>query len=396
MVGSQASSPASMRKAAILVSVLDRRTADVLLDHMPAEQAARVRNAVLHLDGVSDGEQRAVLAEFLRAEGLIGRGDAGVELDESLARRLAAAPEASPPAEPVAATPSQPAWFGSLQLAPAEALARHLKQEHPQIIAVVLAHLPAPRSAEVVKQLPDRLQADVLRRVAELDTADPQVLHDLECELERRLSGEIRAARARSTGLTAVASILQAAGEAGDEWAKQVTRQDAALRPLLGANSETAAHSPHPAPPQPARVPSRPAANQPADRVVPAPHATAAVVPPDGGTGTPDQHGVPAVPAPAFEDLEQLDDRGLALLFAAADAEVTLIALSGAGEGLVTRIMQQLPARQARLLRRQMEQLGPLRLSDIEHAQQRLAQLAVQLIGRGEIHMPAPRRRAAA
>ena len=104
---SKASSQASMRKAAILVSALDHRTADALLDRMPADDAARVRNAVLDLGDVSDDEQRAVLAEFLQAGGPAGRGDEGVELDESLARKLAAAPERLSTSSTVAATPRQ-------------------------------------------------------------------------------------------------------------------------------------------------------------------------------------------------------------------------------------------------------------------------------------------------
>ena len=71
---SKAPAQASMRKAAILVSALDHRTADTLLDRMPANDAARVRNAVLELGDISDDEQRVVLAEFLQVRGPAGRG----------------------------------------------------------------------------------------------------------------------------------------------------------------------------------------------------------------------------------------------------------------------------------------------------------------------------------
>ena len=176
----------------------------------------------------------------------------------------------------------QPTWFGSLQLAPAESIARHLKHEHPQIIAVVLAHLPAKRSAEVVKQLPERQQADVLRRVADSDAADPQVLHELECELERRLSGEIRAARARSTGLNAVVSILNAAGEDREEWIKKVSEHDESLLPLLGTDSDTPADSALPITRKSPPASSHPAAKRQADSGSPTRHATDEPVPGPG------------------------------------------------------------------------------------------------------------------
>lgn len=383
-----------MRKAAILVSALDHRLADALLDRMPAADAARVRNAVLDLDEVSEDEQQVVLAEFLRAGGPRASGEAGVELDESLARKLAA-PERPPTCRTAAAAATPSAWFRSLHLVPAESIARHLKPEHPQIIAVVLAHLPAQRSAEVVKLLPDRLQADVLRRVADLDAADPQVLHELECELERRLSGEIRAARVRATGLSTVASILEAAGEEREVWLKKVSLEDESLLPLVGAHSGKLAGEARPDSPRSATAPHPSAVKWPREVQTP--------VPPAAGEQAPGASRKPLEPAEAargvsfsFDDIERLDDRGLARLFAAAEPELTLIALSGAGDGLLTRIMRQLPARQARLLQRQMQHLGPLRLSDIEQAQHRLTHLAVDLMTQGEIGDPTTPRLAAA
>ena len=109
-----------------------------------------------------------------------------------------------------------------------------------------------------------------------------------------------------------------------------------------------------------------------------------------------------AAPAPAprearpFADLELLDDHALATLFATADADVALLALSGANESLVERMTRRLPARQARALRRSMERLGPLRLSDIEQAQLRMAALAEELLDRGAIAAPRSRWAAAA
>jgi flagellar motor switch protein FliG len=354
MVGLKAQT--ALRKAAILVSALDHRTADVLLERIPEEQATRIRNAVLQLSDVSDEEQQIVLREFLRAGNSPAPGpDEGVELDESLVQKIAAAPAERREA-------AAPPLFRTLQLAAPESLAQHLQQEHPQIIAVVLAHLPPARSADVVKRLPERLQVDVLRRVAELDRADPQVLRDLEFELEQRLSDEIRTARNRTAGLSAVASILAAAGNDREVIVRSVSRHDEQFSSLLGVSStpaqDTAADSP-------AETGSRPRASQP-----PAAEPELTL---------------------DFADLELLDDRGLATLFATADSELVLVALSGAGESLLVRLMRQLPARQARLVRRSMERLGPLRLSDVEHAQRQIAALAAELITEGALVAPTPR-----
>lgn len=371
----------ALRKAAILVSSLDHRTADSLLDRMMPDLASRVRDAVVRLGDVSDDEVSEVMREFLRSGGGATPGDdAGVELDSSLARRISSGSETLPEAD--RADASRHTHFQSLRLVATESLAQHLKHEHPQIVAVVLAHLPPARSAEVIKHLPERLQVDVLRRVAELDRADPQVLRDLEIELEQRLAGEIRAAKNRSAGLSAVASILDAAGSDRDVIVRTVLRHDEQLSSLLRVESESrSAIRSHAGAAR--DEPSRDEQEEDGDTPGSEPAEEAA------------RSTAPRVQFP-FEDLELLDDRGLAAVFATAEPEVTLVALSGADESLVSRITAQLPPRQGRQLRKSIKRLGPLRLSDIEHAQREIARLASQMVAEGTIDVPAPRRWVAA
>ena len=87
----------------------------------------------------------------------------------------------------------------------------------------------------------------------------------------------------------------------------------------------------------------------------------------------------------------QLDDRAWAKVLHAADAQLSLLALAGATPELVQRLLKQLPPRDARILERKMETLGPVRLRDIEHAQQQLARIAGQLAAQGEIRLPRQR-----
>jgi flagellar motor switch protein FliG len=93
-----------------------------------------------------------------------------------------------------------------------------------------------------------------------------------------------------------------------------------------------------------------------------------------------------------FDDLVGLDDDALARVLRAADPQVALLALSGASQELVDRILRRLPLREARMLRRQIEQLGPTRLRDIETAQRQLADLTSQLAEEGLIQVRNPRR----
>ncbi|TVS20772.1 MAG: hypothetical protein EA424_02290 [Planctomycetaceae bacterium] len=81
-----------------------------------------------------------------------------------------------------------------------------------------------------------------------------------------------------------------------------------------------------------------------------------------------------------FDDLHALPDHALAMVFQRAEPRVALIALTGANPRLLERIQRQLPWQQGRELRRQIERLGPVRLSDVEHAQRKLAETTAELI----------------
>ena len=82
-----------------------------------------------------------------------------------------------------------------------------------------------------------------------------------------------------------------------------------------------------------------------------------------------------------FDELVEYDDQRLLAVVEAADADVLVLALAGADAAFAERVMGCLPSRQARLLRRALKHLGPTRLSDVEEAQQTLADLAAERQG---------------
>ncbi len=379
----------TLRKAAVLVSVLDSRAADALLDKMGPERAAKVRNAVMQIGEVSRAEQEQVIREFMGGGGpLPGDPEPGIELDDSLAQKLRAPmPVSSQPAVP---EPDNAAPFRFLQEATTQSLARHLEREHPQVVAVVVAHLSPQRAADLVAQLPAKLQADVLRRVAELDRSDPEVIRDIEEELQTLLADEIRAARNRSAGMVAVSSILEAAGHERGELMTNLSRHDNELATMIDES--------------PARTESRSRASSVDSQSTTAVHNSR-------GTqaealeslASAQAEDLPAAPyeepqpvAVAFEDLVELEDGELAALFRESDPRVVLLALAGASPQMADRILGQLAPREADALRRRIEQIGPTRLADIEEAQQQLARLAGQLAAQGEVKIPAHKRFAAA
>ena len=378
-----------IRKAAILISTLDHRVADALLERMSEDQAALVRQAVLALDSTPSDVQDFVVREFLRTGEYAARNDdTGSELDDALARKLSSPDGYSDQRE--SAGNGQPP-FRFLREANASAVAKHLSHENPQVAAMVISHLPPERAADVLLRLDARLQAEVLRRIAQLDTADPDIVREVEQHLEALLADEVRDSRNRAAGLSAVQSILQAAGSHRRRLLSRLQQHDQQLAAQLKpADSDSVSQRP-----------TRQDAESPARQSRPAAPPVSAVQPSSSAGQTSDvsQPATAITPAPVavhFDDLSRLSDAGLAQLFHAADSGLLLLALTGAAPAFVDRLLKQLPPREAKALQHRMEQTGPLRLSDIEEAQASLARLAGVLAARGDLQLPQPRRFAVA
>ncbi len=363
----------TIRKVAILIDTLDQPSADALLDQMDETTSMRIREAVVDLDNVLPDERDRVLRAFLNG-GDLQMDDHGVELSLSTARTYSRQPDSI-----ASTTDRNVAPFRFLHDTTCETLASFLQHEHPQTIAVVISHLPPVRAADVLRRFLPQLQTDVISRVADLDETDPEIIREVERELHSLLSDEIRTSQRRSAGLSAVHAILSAAtGEDREEFMTNL----AAFDGQLASQIEVAADELQEARPQEDSFESNDVdaptltiehASKPIEREVqPKPTRPSISI--------------------AFDDLEQLDDASLARVLGAAKPEMTLLALTGANESFVDRIMQQLPARDAKHLRHKIQQTGPLRLSDVDQAQRHLANLAEQLVEDGEIQVPTARR----
>jgi flagellar motor switch protein FliG len=348
-------SPA-LRKAAILISSLDARSADALLDQMEEAAARRVRDAVMWLDDIEPQEQERIIGEFLTGNETSApfqatnySGD-GVELIFSGA---GAESPATANKSPALATPP----FEFLKEAAADVVARQLLREHPQTAAVVLAHLPPQRAADIASAMPPDVRSDVLRRIGDIDETDADIVREIERGLESVLRYELLASKKQGAGIHTLTAILGALDK---------------NRGNLMPDSSPAAEEVHEPPPVAPRKPN------------------------ENNVFAPPVNRLPrAETLPArkveFHELALLDNRAWARVLSAADTQVALLALAGAPPEFVNRLLAQLPPRDAKLLAQRMEQVGPVRLRDIEHAQARLARIAGQLAARGEINLPKPK-----
>ncbi len=319
-----AMSQRNLRKAAILLASLDGAHAETLLRQMSPGQAYTLRQAVESLGEFDATEQEEVIEDFFRVGPLMPEADAaGIDLDAPSPQILAFATSDSPPETTAATTP-----FRFLHEAPPHKLVPFLEREHPQTVAVVVSHLPADRAAEILAHLPGELQIEVARRLVDLEETDPEILREVERGLESWLCSQVRGDRRPTAGVTALANILSAADpQARQHILSNLARHDRSLAEKL----ET-----------------------------------------------------PATAPLSFADLECMDSASLAVVLHHAETELLVLALAGARPEFSERAADLLGG-QGTQLRHALRHLGPTRLSDVEEAQQQLADLARQLEERGEI-----------
>jgi flagellar motor switch protein FliG len=354
----------TIRKAAVLIDALDERSADALLDQMAPETARRVRSAVMELGAVTESERQAVLAEFLRGPSPAASpaSEPGVELSASLSERL----NETPPTNSVPAPADS--WDFLRAVSPRE-LARVLARESAQTVAVVVAQLDAELAAQVLEQLPSDQATDALERLACLEEPAADVLTEIARHLRLELSHCLNAA-----GQPAALSNLQAVLGAMDFAAR-----DRVLA-VLGQRNRTLAR-------QLGYVPSQPSGQSAA--------AAGNYAVSSFRFRLERQEHTPA-PRIDFDDFAALSDDTLRRILAAARPQVALLALTGADEALVGRIVEQLPPREAAALSQRLNYPGAVRLADIEAARDELVSLARRLAEDGTITLPPARRFAAA
>ncbi len=348
----------NLRKAAILIRSLDADTSAGLLAQLSSAEAKELRAAIKALGPVDDEERADVSAEFRRI-GPIAAEDPSqtVELNFS-----AAATTAQDVPTPVVPRPiARP--FEFLEQARVESLVPYLAREHAQTVAVVLSYLPPARAAQVLAALPEILQSQTIERLSVLGDIDPNSVQVLEQELADWVTRQ-QAIRVRPTPRSdTVAAILAAAND---------DARRGILANLLKHNRDLAQHL-TPSAPEIKAAPKRESTRAPEPLPNSAPIATRR----------------PRLPPLHFEDVARLDRPALTAVLKSIDSEVLIIALVGASNFLVERIVAELPSQVTKAFRQRITCVGPTRLRDVEAAQQEVATVAAHIVYARQNGLPA-------
>ena len=205
-------------------------------------------------------------------------------------------------------------------------VAELIKNEHPQIIATILVHLERDQASEILSLLAERLRNDVLLRIATLDGIQPSALRELNDVLTKLLSGNNNIKKAPMGGVRAAAEILNfMSGNVEGGVIESVKEYDADL----------------------------------AQRIL-------------------DEMFV-------FENILDIDDRGIQLLLREIQSESLIVALKGSSEELREKIFKNMSQRAAEMLRDDLEAKGPVRLSEVEAEQKEILKIVRRLSDEGQI-----------
>ena len=315
-------------RAAILLLTLGEQEAAQVLKHMGAREVQRVGSAMTQLLNVSREEVSNVLSSFTTV--VETQTSVGVGVDEFLRKVLVDALGQDKAASVIDRINIGPSSKGleALKWMDPRAVAELIRHEHPQIIAIVLAYLDADQGADILTALPAGLRADVVMRIATLDGVQPNALSELDDIMEKQFAGKSTGKTSALGGAKAAADIvnmLDASEEA--PLMEQILRADE----VLGSRIQ--------------------------DLIF------------------------------VFDDLTDVDDRGMQELLRNVQSDRLLIAMKGADDALKQKIFKNMSQRAAEMLKDDLEAKGPVRLSEVEAAQKEILTAARKLAEAGTIQL---------
>ena len=315
-----------LRKSAILLLSVGPQTAAEILKRLDRDMVEELTREVASLGDVSADKRQAVVEEFYNM--VLARQYAdvgGLEYARSLLERSLPREEAARIIEEIEHQVHQQP-FNFLQKTESENLLTFIQDEHPQTIALILAHLPSAMAAEILGGLPAAKQVEVVTRIANMEQTNPEVIREVERGLEQRLSGIVSQKLRKVGGVESIAEMLNLADRATE---KSILEALENQEPELVEKIRRLMF--------------------------------------------------------VFEDILLVNDKGVQAILKEIDNDVLALALRTASDELKAKIFKNMSERAAQLIKEDMEYMGPVRVSDVEAAQQQIVDVARRLEDAGEI-----------
>lgn len=317
-----------VRKAAILLMSLAEDDAAALLSQLPHRYVEQVSLAIAQLDTISGEEQEGIIGEFLASRpSALGPNSGGLDRAKSLVKK-ALGKDATDMLNVLQQT-LEALPFGFLQKVDPQNILSFLIEEHPQTIAMVLSHVPAPVSAAVLGGLPAARQLAVIQRIAEMGQTSPEAIDEVQNGLSNRMALFMTQSYQKAGGIPAVAEMLNVSDRATE-------------RNILDGLSR-----------------ERPELVEEIRRLM-----------------------------FTFEDIVKLGDKDLQQVLKNVEASQWAMALKGSSQSLQEKILKNMSQRASEMLKEEMEFLGKVKLSEVEAVQQKVVDVIRTLEESGQLSRP--------
>ncbi|MDR1857005.1 MAG: flagellar motor switch protein FliG [Desulfovibrio sp.] len=307
------------RIAVLLLAMGDKFTADVF-KRMDRKEIAGISKAIVELEPVPKDVVEEVLRSFHEAlvdgvDMIAGGSDA---LKRMLVKNLD--PETAKYIMDTLNLETGPAPFRELEQASPKLLSQMLRNEHPQTLALILGHLNSDQAANLLTSLPAGVRAEVLIRLAKLESVPQEMLMEVDKVLTRQLIAMGGKEGKKVGGVQSVAEILNSVDRATEEEVLSEIEEESAqmaedIRNLMFV----------------------------------------------------------------FEDCKNIDDRGIREVLKEVSNEELTLALRGASEDLKEKIFKNMSERAGNMIKESLEFMGPTKLSDVEAAQQNIVKVVRKL-----------------
>ncbi len=316
-----------IRKAAVLMISLDMDSSSKIMANLSTDEIERLSMEIARIDDEIPPDVRdAVVREFYQthlASKYLEQG--GIEYARQLLEKSLSPEEAAKILAQLENTIQQ-APFHFLKQADSEHLLMYIQDEHPQTISLIMAHLSPKQAAEILGGLTPKKQLEVVKRIARMEQTTPEAIRLVEQGLKSRLASIVTQDLESAGGVQSVAEILNLCD--------RTTEKD------ILENLEEA---------------------------------------------DPDMVEQIRKLMFVFEDIILVNDKGIQSMLREVENDELATALKTASEAMQEKIFKNMSTRAAEMIKENMEFMGPVRLSDVEQAQQRIVDIVRRLEETGEV-----------
>ena len=320
------------QKAAIVLIALGPKESAAILKHLPEDEADRVARSIARLDQITQEHVEAALEEYsqyVTSQKLLVRG--GIDYATKMLVEAYGEDVAMRLVTRLTKSlESDLAVFDNFRKVDPQQLARFIQDEHPQTIALILSHLDSAQAARLITALPLELHKEIAVRMADLNEISPEIIRNIASVIDQKLRNLGELSREQFGGVRAVANMFNRLDPTTCSQLLEALETD---NPPLFENIRRFMF--------------------------------------------------------VFRDLEDLDEQSIKTLISKVDRKALMVALKGANESLRNKFVQTQSARGAEMMLEDIAALGPVKLKDVDAAQQQIIAAARELEKEGVISLSA-------